>query len=477
MNWPRILFCFILIGIIVGGSNGVVATTGQASQSGPDKCRLGDEYIPLDQGLSVPASEARVNATISRVSNDSIRFTYHDLNTADNDFGPYFPSEVIGQGLRIGTFEGFSSIKDEHGISLFWDSSVKTPSVTITTTDGAEGGQGGREVAIQPRWGFIPLPQHSHPTNVSLQTGQNGIVLDQFILLGDYDRYERSVGCQTIELYQPTEVNTVESPLEIADSLQDAGRQLNVGWKYKTVRVIGVGSPIRRGGRAYTHEVWVNTDTSFGPQPPRNRYPPQHGFVNVWIHEYVHTRQRWGKESRVANNARWLSEAIPAYYAIEETESQGRMLAFDEWRYWEAHNQTLRQMNLQTSLTNRSTSEYENEEYTRGAFILASLDAKIRSETGGRKSLDDVFYRLNHVEEVNHTSFRNAVVEVGGEEMRPWIERYIEGSDTPPAPNPPLEVHIELLAIRRDYQVVTGLALISISIFIGSLIQRYRSDD
>ena len=121
--------------------------------------------------------------------------------------------------------------------------------------------------AIQPEWAFLPLPQHSRPTNVSLASGQPGVVGDQVLLLGEYTMYHRNVGCHDIELYIPDALDTVESPMAIADSLEATARNLKVGWRYETVRVFGVGAPVRLGGRAFTHEVWVHVNSTFKPTP------------------------------------------------------------------------------------------------------------------------------------------------------------------------------------------------------------------
>lgn len=158
------------------------------------------------------------------------------------------------------------------------------------------------------------------------------------------------------------------------------------------------------------------------------------------------------------------------YYAIAETERQGRMRAYDEWRYWQRLNRSLRLSKPQTSLTNSSTSDFRYEEYTRGAFLLAALDAKIRAETYGQKSLIDVFYRLNMMSEVNHTTFRRVVVDVGGRDMGPWVDRYIAGTDVPQAPKAPLEAYVERIPHERGLQAIAGLLAIGLLVVLGLLV-------
>jgi predicted metalloprotease with PDZ domain len=95
-------------------------------------------------------------------------------------------------------------------------------------------------------------------------------------------------------------------------------------------------------------------------------------------------------------------------------------------------------------LTDLGTFQRQQGDYTRGAYIIAALDAEIQSQTGGEKSFDDLFKRLNEQEKITHTSFKRAVVEVGGDGMEPRIDRYVDGNETPPAPDPPLQLYLEL---------------------------------
>ncbi len=467
---------FVLF-LVVASIGAGVGTAGATATSSADTCRTPTQDTLFSRGVNVPASEAAVNATVARINDTAVRFTYHDLDADEDGFGPGLPTWLYELGIRVKSAEGFQVDRTEFGAALVWNASVATPSVTFTTsTQPRSGSFDEAGAAIQPEWAFLPLPQHSRPTNVSLASGQPGVVGDQVLLLGEYTMYHRSVGCHDIELYIPDALDTVESPTAIADSLEATARNLNVGWRYDTVRVFGVGAPVRLGGRAFTHEVWVHVNSTFKPKPSRGiRYPPQLVPANVWVHEYVHTRERWAWNSSVSSDAQWLTEAMASYYMIAETERQGRMLAYNETLYWMQLNESLRFGDNRMNLTNRSTYQREQGAYTRGAFVLAALDAEIRSQTGGKKSLEDVFRRLNQQEEVTHSSFRRAVVAVGGEEMGPWVSRYVVGTAVPPAPGIPLEVYLELLPRRRDYQTAAGMVLIIVLAAIGAIVQRYRT--
>jgi predicted metalloprotease with PDZ domain len=80
--------------------------------------------------------------------------------------------------------------------------------------------------------------------------------------------------------------------------------------------------------------------------------------------------------------------------------------------------------------------------YTSGAGRALYLDLHIREKTGNRKSLDDVFNSLKRrTWNAPSTSYylqgrgyterdvERAVSEVAGEDMHPWFERYVAGTE------------------------------------------------
>lgn len=469
------VFALILLLVIASLGSGVGPVKATPQNPGT-ACRNPVDDIPIGHGYSVPKSAADVNATVTRVNASTVRITYRDLGSDVRDFGPSIPTWLYEFGVRVRSAEGFRIHRSANSASMVWNSSVATPSVTVTTVDRrSPGGFDEAGASIQSLWGFLPILDHSHPTNISLASGQPGFVGDQVLLLGNYTVYRRSVGCHDIELYLPNALNTSESPTAIADSLRAAARNLNVGWRYETVRVFGVGRPIREGGRAFTHEVWVNVNSPFEPSRPKGlAYPPRLIPSNVWIHEYVHTRERWVSNSSVSIEASWLTEGIASYYMISETERQGRMQAYDEMLYWQRLNESLLGGPQRMNLTNRSTYQDVQGDYTRGAYVLAALDNEIRTRTGGRRSLEDVFYRLNQQEEVNQSSFRHAVVEVSGEDMGPWVDRYVAGTAVPPAPGIPLEVYRERLPYQQDLQIAAAMLLAIVLVIVATLVLELR---
>ena len=320
MTSVRVLCGLCLVLVLVATSAGSVGDFHEVP-SVENECRSPSQDIPFSRAVSVPASDAAVNATVKRVNESAVRITYHDLESDERNFGPSLPTWVYELGIRVASADGFDVQRSQIATTLVWNSSVRTPSVTFITERQPNSEFEDIGAAIQSEWAFLPVPPHTHPTNVSVAAGQPGFVGEQVLLLGDYELYSRQVGCHEIQLYVPTALDTAEPPSAIVESMEAAARELRVGWRYETVRIFGVGSPIRVGGRAFTHEAWVHVNSTFRPRQTSGVwYPPQPTLANAWLHEYAHTRQRWVTNASVSSNAQWLTEAVPTYYMISETE-------------------------------------------------------------------------------------------------------------------------------------------------------------
>lgn len=461
--------------LLVLSSAGPGSVVGGAAAQSESSCRAVEQDIPIGRAVNAPASEADVNVTVQQVSATGIRFTYHDLDEEERGSGPFLPTWMYELGVRVESVNGFEVRRTAVSTDLLWDGSVDTPSVTFTASpEYNSGGFDRAGAAVQPGWAFLPIPDHGLATNVTMADGEAGVVGDQVLLVGEHETYRRSDGCHDIELYIPSALETAEPPEEIADSLVETARSLEVGHRYDTVRVFGVGSPVRTGGRAFTHEVWVHVNSSFKPKQPNGiRFPPRPVVANAWVHEYTHTRQRWVTNGSTAANASWLTEAFATYYMVEETERQGRMLAYNETNYWWQLNQTLYDRQG-VRLTDRSTWVSSQTPYVQGAYVLATLDEKIRAETSGERSLEDVFQRLNGQERVTAASFSQAVIAVGGEEMRPWLNQYVAGGEIPDAPPVPAEAHFERLWWDSDYQLAAlSIGVLGLGLVVAG-VQRYR---
>jgi len=286
-------------------------------------------------------------------------------------------------------------------------------------------------------------------------------------MLGAHRTVRREAGCQEVVLHLPDAVSSAEDPQAVADSIAAASRSLDVGWRYETVRFFGVGEPIASGGRTLGHEAWVMADTRFDePLASPDGYPPQPPATNTWLHHYVHTRQGWLANGSATPATAWLTEAVPAYYSVEETARLGLLGRCDATAYWHAINRTLHRGPGQGNLSRPRTYRQVNGAYTQGAYALAALDARIRLQTAGLRSLDDLLVRLNREEQLTADAFEAALVDTAGPGARTWIDRFVSGREIPAPPPRPPECWTGDLDRGTDPMVVLGTLLV-LAVIVG----------
>ncbi|WP_435317463.1 hypothetical protein [Haloarchaeobius sp. TZWSO28] len=240
-----------------------------------------------------------------------------------------------------------------------------------------------------------------------------GVVGDRMAFLGGHDalEYESQGRKMTLVVPDTTQVDTSA----VFGTLTYAMDNLDVHYGNDDIRVFVAPDPIRRGGlQAGNTDMWVHHSGDVNDPD------------NVWVHEYIHTRQRFTTTHKMD----WFFEGSADYMTALLTYQENR-ITFDEFYQ---HVSTDRDAASQLSSEDRWTSEYA--EYTKGRRVLAALDAEIRQATGGTNTVEDVFYLLNvRGEEVTVANFQEAVVDVSGDEsLRDWVERYVTTDAVPEVP-------------------------------------------
>jgi hypothetical protein len=136
----------------------------------------------------------------------------------------------------------------------------------------------------------------------------------------------------------------------------------------------------------------------------------------VVFHEYVHTRQ----EFRTTRRTRWLVEAMASYYADRyAVEACGRAnVPYD----YEAFRADLNTSDNRTVLSKPDTWRLEAD-YEKGEAVLAVLDWRIRSETGGNATLATVFRQLES-RNVTHARLQQTVRQVAGAQTARWFDTH-----------------------------------------------------
>lgn len=243
-----------------------------------------------------------------------------------------------------------------------------------------------------------------------------GAVGGAIAFLGEHRTVTRTAHGQTLRLVVPAAATLAEPPERILDSLAAASDTLRVGDRDEVVFVVAAPTGrvewAVRGFQTGDADTWVRD---------RERLDTAD---NVWLHEYVHTRQGYVAEP----GAQWFTEASASYYAALLTLEQGR-IDFETFRA---------RLALGTAPPDRNAVLADPATwdtiapYTKGALVAGELDRQLRLATDRRRSLQDVFARMNaHEGTVSGERLRELVLDRGGEEVGALADRYITTREVP----------------------------------------------
>jgi hypothetical protein len=329
---------------------------------------------------------------------------------------------LINYTGNVVSSEGFVTDRTKNGNhAVRWDGDTESPSVTITTDLDSKSG---REFAATDEWTLASTPrvsvawqadggddwQYFHPLrdeypDRSVSFTDAGVLGSAFTYVGKYDEHVRHVDGQTVRMVVASGASPEESPADVFDALGSASKRLP-GRSPDDVLLFVLPDPIWRGGYASPKydELWVHEDARLDD--------PQ----NLWLHEYVHTRQSF----ELGDRMKWFREASAAYFASALAMQQGRTSK-------SAVVDTLSSKEYRNSVLSKSDT-WANREvpYYRGALTLWALDDEIRRATDGERTLMDVFDRMNRRNEsIGYTDFREIVAEVAGRSLAPWMDKHV----------------------------------------------------
>jgi hypothetical protein len=233
--------------------------------------------------------------------------------------------------------------------------------------------------------------------------------------LGPVEEHTRTANGQTFTVAVPERASVAESPDDILDALTAASKRLRVGSKDSTVwfTVAPPGADWGVRGVEYGgNDAWVIADAKLSDPG------------NVWLHEYVHTRQDY----TTAASGRWTMEAAAEYYAgslalqagYVEFETFQSYLGYGERRPWR-----------DAVLANPSTWP-SGANYVKGSLVWGSIDRRIRLQTDNGATTDSVLWRLNNqAGPVTNADVLDAVAAVSSSATAEDAERYTETTATP----------------------------------------------
>jgi hypothetical protein len=148
---------------------------------------------------------------------------------------------------------------------------------------------------------------------------------------------------------------------------------------------------------------------------------------NVWLHEYVHTRQGYA----TTESGRWVTEASAEYYAALLAFEQG-LVSYSAFRSKLEDGQRDRYADAVLAFPNTWTS---GANYRKGALAVGALDRRIRGATNRSATFQTVFRALNDHGDDQGASVSNAdvlaaVETAGGSDVRERAVTLTE-SETP----------------------------------------------
>ncbi|TQQ81284.1 hypothetical protein EGH24_09170 [Halonotius terrestris] len=383
MNSGRILVCILIICSSLFATPAAATIDTEPDQS-PVVEQSTSETVPITQTLQ-KTPDTPGSITVTTTVETTLKLTQFNLYIPR-------PSEEL-------SVTGFSrgSTDDVQGFKKYeWDGNTDSPAVTYSVEVNTTGDRGGFETVDAGDWAIIAVPdipyawEASEEVQITRQTelAGSGVVKVGYAYLGEYEERTHTAHDQQFRLITPEAATLAERPEAIFDSVSYASDKLRVGERDDEVVMIAAPSSetIRWnvGGTARDSVFWavdratVNTTN------------------NIWIHEYVHTRQ----DFTTTDDFEWFTEGSAEYYAALFTLQQ-EQIGFDQFRlYFKVREDRYSDAVL------RDTSSDSLAAYYKGGLVAGYVDQQIRLASNGSASLTALFERLNaEEEEVSNEDF------------------------------------------------------------------------
>jgi hypothetical protein len=369
-------------------------------------------------GSTVSAEDPDISARAISVADSgavAYRIDVRGLERTD-DF-----SLVVGANAKVTRVSGLERRSGGDGTRLVASDGRTSASVVVAVDGrstagpryfGADDWALTRVPYVMARWSLVGSDESRHVRPLgdaygALSDGESATFGDRYALVGSQTADQYRIGDQRVALVRPTGTQVAAGTERVVASLRAANDQLRVGDRDGSVTLFALPDPARRGGESFParDESWVRADS------------PVNSANNVWIHEYVHTRQ----DFRLDTDMAWFREASAEYYAARLTHEQGRISE----REMVAH---LDGEGVEAPLTDPDAWASDRTPYTKGARVLALLDRHIRQSTDGERTLQDVFRKMNaHDGPVTYADFKDIVAVTAGHSMDGWLDRYVAG--------------------------------------------------
>ena len=216
-------------------------------------------------------------------------------------------------------------------------------------------------------------------TNASGDPDAGVVPVGEMALVGSVEAVTRPVGNATITVVVPSGVDV--DPGRKSQFISEFISPYALGPDGADVTLVAVPDGLPHRGAMYGNGTGYVTESAFWD-----------GTVgSVWMHEFVHGRQSFS----LSGEMEWFREASAEYLSYRMLQEQYGNVTNDDLLERLAAEPTY----PESVLASESTWAGGNVPYTRGVRLLYRIDAAIRAETDGERTLVDVFRQINERDE------------------------------------------------------------------------------
>jgi PGF-CTERM protein len=338
----------------------------------------------------------------------------------------------IPEGAEVTDTDGFSRSAPRQ---YEWTRTTRTPSLTYrlpvneTVTRGREGAETSGFLYVDTgAWALMKAPRlgvtysgtgQRQPIRTDQSVDGPGVAGDGILFLGPVETRTREVAGQRIRLAVPEAADLRESRADVLDSLAGAARTTTLG--PADDEVLAIAAPT--DGVEYGSTGLQRGPSAFWVRDVQRLDSPE----NVWVHEYVHTRQ----EYRPTAETRWSYEGMADHYAASRALRAGRI----NYSQFRRHLRIgTRERYADVTLAEPDTWRGTSAHYWKGALAFAAIDREIRLESDGSATLQDAIRRAQDRTgrgQLDQSTFLESVEAVGGPDSRAAARRFTETTATP----------------------------------------------
>ena len=248
-------------------------------------------------------------------------------------------------------------------------------------------------------------------TNVAGEGSTGGEVA----FLGDAEEHTRTANGQTFTLVVPERADPAESPDDVLAALAAASGRMQVGDRDERVWMAVAPTDADWGVRGVEYggdDAWVLAESRLD-EPS-----------NVWLHEYVHTRQGYD----TADSGRWTMEAAAEYYAA----ALSLELDYVDFSQYRQYLEYGGQDPWRDAVLASPSTWASGANYLKGSLVWGELDRRMRLATDRRAAMRDVLWSLNRQDgDVTNDDFVDAVRNASTNDVGDAAHRFTTTDATP----------------------------------------------